>query len=50
MIFNVCGCVVIDLNVCGCVMINFNAFGRVVIACGCVVSDSWILSECVCAS
>ena len=34
-----CRCVVIDLNVCGCVLINLNAFGRVVIACGCVVSD-----------
>ena len=30
---------VIGLNVCGCVVINLNAFGRVVIACGCVVSD-----------
>ena len=29
----------IDLHVCGCVLINLNAFGRVVIACGCVVSD-----------
>ena len=28
-----------DFNVCGCVLINLNAFGRVVIACGCVVSD-----------
>ena len=37
--FSVCRCVVIDLNVCGCVLINLNAFGRVVIACGCVVSD-----------
>ena len=37
--FSMCRCVVIDLHVCGCVLINLNAFGRVVIACGCVVSD-----------